>query len=164
MSMTGFRKILVPADGSAASLEAHRLAMDLGATYGAEVILLYVVDSSVMAELSRLSGQDQPRLLQDMEESGKRMLTSLSREVQHRGVKVTPDLRTGSPDDIILSEAERLGANLIVMGKIGRKGHRHSLLGSVTERVLEASDLPVLVVSPVSAETGCASCLDRRPE
>ncbi len=162
--MPGIHKILVPIDGSAASLEAHRLALDLGATYGAEVILLYVVDSSVMAELSRLSGQDQPRLLQDMEESGKRMLTSLSREVQPRGVKVTPDLRTGSPDEIILSEAERLGATLIVMGKIGRKGHRHSLLGSVTERVLEASDLPVMVVSPASPETGCASCLDRRPE
>jgi nucleotide-binding universal stress UspA family protein len=34
------------------------------------------------------------------------------------------------------------------MGKVGRKRHRRSLLGSVTERILEASDLPVLVVSP----------------
>lgn len=151
--MPGFRKILVPIDGSAASMEAHRLALDLGTTYGAEVILLYVVDSSAMAELSRLSGQDQPRLLQDMEESGKRMLTALSREDRHRGVKITPDLLTGMPDEIIMSEAERLRVDLIVMGKMGRKGHRRSLLGSVTERVLEAADLPVLVVSPPSPGT-----------
>jgi nucleotide-binding universal stress UspA family protein len=148
MKMPGFRKILVPIDGSGASLEAHRLAMDLGAHYGAEVILLYVVDSSVMAELSRLSGQEQPRLLHDMEESGRRMLTDLSHKAQQRGVTVTLDLRTGMPDEIILSEAERLVVDLIVMGKIGRKGHRRSLLGSVTERVLEAADLPILVVSP----------------
>jgi nucleotide-binding universal stress UspA family protein len=146
--MPGFRKILVPIDGSAASLEAHRLAVDLGANYRAEVILLYVVDSSVMAELSRLSGREEPRLLHDMEESGRRMLTDLSREAQQRGVTETLDLRTGIPDEIILAEAERLQVDLIVMGKMGRKGHRRSLLGSVTERVLEAADLPVLVVSP----------------
>lgn len=146
--MPAFRKILVPIDGSAASLEAHRLALDLGADCRAEVILLYVVDSSVMAELSRLSGQEEPRLLHDMEESGRRMLTNLSREAQQRGVMETLDLHTGMPDEIIMSEAERLKVDLIIMGKMGRKGHRRSLLGSVTERVLEAADLPVLVVSP----------------
>lgn len=150
--MPGFRKILVPIDGSAASLEAHRLALDLGTCYKAEVILLYVVDSSVMAELSRLSGQEEPRLLQDMEESGRRMLTDLSRAAQQRGVTETMDLRTGMPDEIILAEAERLQVDLIVMGKMGRKGHRRSLLGSVTERVLEAAELPVLVVSPPREE------------
>ena len=146
--MPGFGKILVPIDGSAASLEAHRLALDLGAQYRAEVVLLYVVDSSVMAELSRLSGREEPRLLQDMEESGQRMLSDLAREAQQRGVTQSLDLRTGMPDEIILAEAERLQADLIVMGKMGRKGHRRSLLVSVTERVLEAADLPVLVVSP----------------
>jgi len=161
MSMPGFRKILVPIDGSAASLEAHRLALDLGATYGAEVILLYVVDSSALAELSRLSGQEEPRLLQDMEESGKRMLTTLSREAQHRGVVVTMDLRAGMPDEIIMSEADRLRVDLIVMGKMGRKGHRRSFLGSVTERVLEAADLPVLVVSP--APPGIAPLPENSP-
>jgi nucleotide-binding universal stress UspA family protein len=151
--MPGFRKILVPIDGSEASLEAHRLAMDLGAHYQAEVILLYVVDSSVLAELSRLSGQEQPRLLHDMEESGRSMLTDLSRQAQLQGVPVSLDLRTGMPDEIILSEAERLLVDLIVMGKMGRKGHRRSLLGSVTERVLEAADLPVLVASPAPTST-----------
>ena len=52
------------------------------------------------------------------------------------------------PDVIIMQEADEHQVDLIVMGKIGRKGHRRSLVGSVTERVLEASDLPVLVVSP----------------
>ena len=83
--MSSFRKILVPVDGSAASLEAHRLALDLGARYEAEIILLYVVDSSVLDELSRLSGQERTRLLHDMEESGRRLLSSLSREGKNSG-------------------------------------------------------------------------------
>lgn len=146
-----FRKILIPVDGSAASLEAHRVALDMGATYGAQLILLYVVDSSVLAELSRLSGQEEPKLIQDMEESGRKLLNALSREGQKRGVMALADLYRGMPDEIILQEADRHRVDLIIMGKIGRKGHRRSLLGSVTERVLEAADLPVLVVSPRSS-------------
>lgn len=146
--MPHIRKILVPIDGSAGSLAAHRLALDLAGAYQAEVILLYVVDSSVLDELSRLSGQERPRLVHDMEESGRSLLSSLSREAQVQAVKSTVDLHHGMPDEIIMREAARHRADLIVMGKIGRKGHRRSLVGSVTERVLEASELPVLVVSP----------------
>jgi nucleotide-binding universal stress UspA family protein len=146
--MARINKILVPMDGSAAALEAFHLALDLGVNYKAEIILLYVVDASVLEELSRLSGQERPRLLQDMEESGRSLLASLAREAQTHGAAAVLDLRHGMPDEIILKEAHRAKVDLIVMGKIGRKGHRRSLLGSVTERVLEASELPVLVVSP----------------
>lgn len=148
--MSPITKILVPIDGSAASLEAHRLALEAAAAFGAELILLYVVDSSALEEISRLSGRDRPRLLHDMQESGMKLLMSLSREAEKRGLAATVDIHTGMPDEVIMEEAGRLRVSLIVMGKIGRKGHRRSLLGSVTERVLEASDLPVMVVSPVS--------------
>jgi nucleotide-binding universal stress UspA family protein len=146
--MPHIRKILVPIDGSEASRAAHHLALDLAGAYRAELILLYVVDSSVLEELSRLSGQERPRLIHDMEESGRSLLAALSREAQTQAVKATLDLHHGMPDEIIMREAARHQVDLIVMGKVGRKGHRRSLLGSVTERVLEASDLPVLVVSP----------------
>lgn len=155
--MRRFAKILVPIDGSAASLAAHRLALDLGRTYGAEIILLYVVDASVLAELSRLSGQEEPRLLHDMEESGRRLLDSLARESQKQGVQAVEDLKSGMPDEVIMQEAERQRVDLIIMGKMGRKSHRRSPLGSVTERVLEAAELPVLVVSPTPGAGGGAA-------
>jgi len=125
-------------------LAAHRLALDLAGAYGAEVVLLYVVDSSVLDEISRLSGQERPRLVHDMEESGKTLLATLSREAQTQAVKAILDLQHGMPDEIILQEAARHQADLIVMGKIGRKGHRRSLVGSVTERVLEAGLIHLL--------------------
>jgi nucleotide-binding universal stress UspA family protein len=144
-------KILVPVDGSEASLAAHRLALEAARAFAAEVVLLYVVDASALDEIVRLSGRERPHLLQEMEDSGRKLLLSLSQEAQKRGVAARVDIQTGMPDEVILDEAIRQQAGMIVMGKIGRKRHRRSLLGSVTERILESSDLPVLVVSPGSA-------------
>jgi nucleotide-binding universal stress UspA family protein len=140
-------KILVPVDGSEASLAAYRLALEGARAFGAEVIVLYVVDASALDEIVRLSGRERPRLLGEMEESGMKLLLSLSQEAQKQGIAVRVDIKPGMPDEVILDEALREQVGLIVMGKIGRKRHRRSLLGSVTERILEASDLPVLVVS-----------------
>jgi nucleotide-binding universal stress UspA family protein len=141
-------KILIPVDGSGASLAAHRLALEAARAFGAEIILLYVVDSSALDEIVRLSGRERPHLLHEMQESGMKLLLSLSQEAQQQGIGARVDIQTGMPDEVILDEAHRHQVGLIVMGKIGRKRHRRSLLGSVTERILEAADLPVLVVSP----------------
>jgi nucleotide-binding universal stress UspA family protein len=142
------KKIIVPVDGSAASRAAHRLALEAARALGAEIILLYVVDSSALDEIVRLSGRERPHLLQEMQESGLKLLQSLSQEAQQQGVTATIDIHTGMPDEVIMDEVKRHQAEMIVMGKIGRKRHRRSLLGSVTERILEAADIPVLVVSP----------------
>jgi nucleotide-binding universal stress UspA family protein len=146
--LAGIQKILVPVDGSEASLAAHRLALEAAQAFGSEVVLLYVVDASALDEICRLSGRERPHLLDEMQESGLKLLRSLSQEAKQWGVSVQVDIHTGIPDEVIMDEVERHQAGLIVMGKIGRKRHRRSLLGSVTERILEAADIPVLVVSP----------------
>ena len=51
--MAQISKILVPVDGSAAALAAHRLALETARAFGAEVILLYVVDTSALDEIAR---------------------------------------------------------------------------------------------------------------
>ena len=148
--MAQISKILIPVDGSEASLAAHRLAMETARAFGAEIVLLYVVDSSALDEICRLSGRERPHLLHEMQESGLKLLTSLNQEAKKMGLSAQIDIHTGIPDEVIMDEAERHQAGLIVMGKIGRKRHRRSLLGSVTERILEAAEIPVLVVSPKS--------------
>jgi len=141
-------KILVPVDGSEAALAAYRLALSTARALAAEVVLLYVVDASALDEIVRLSGRERPHLMREMQDSGMKLLQSLSQEAGQQGVTVRVEILSGMPDEVIMDEAIRQQAGLIVMGKVGRKRHRRSLLGSVTERILEASDLPVLVVSP----------------
>lgn len=146
--MEPITKILVPVDGSEAALAAYRLALSTARALAAEVILLYVVDASALDEIVRLSGRERPHLMQEMQDSGMKLLQSLSQEASQQGVTARVEILSGMPDEVIMDEAIRQQAGLIVMGKVGRKRHRRSLLGSVTERILEASDLPVLVVSP----------------
>ena len=81
-------------------------------------------------------------------EAHRRDLTEAAEYCQAHGFTVKTTVREASPRVGILAHAQETDADLIVMGKVGRKGHRRSLLGSVTERVLEAADLPVFVVSP----------------
>ncbi len=55
-------------------------------------------------------------------------------------------LREGDPAPAILAAAHEIGATMIVMGTHGRRGLSHVLLGSVAEKVVRTSDLPVLTV------------------
>ena len=50
------------------------------------------------------------------------------------------------PHRVLLQMAAELEADLIVMGTVGRRGPRRVLIGSVTERVIVHSPIPVLVV------------------
>ncbi|MFP4188430.1 MAG: universal stress protein, partial [Halobacteriales archaeon] len=56
------------------------------------------------------------------------------------------EVRAGSPHDAIVMYAENNGIDVIVMGSHGRGGVRRALLGSVAERVLRTTHLPVFVV------------------
>jgi nucleotide-binding universal stress UspA family protein len=58
----------------------------------------------------------------------------------------------GEPAEAILAKAREVDAGLIVMGTHGRKGWQHFMLGSVAERVVRTSPVPVLTISPQAAE------------
>ena len=60
---------------------------------------------------------------------------------------VSITIKEGIPHEVIIDEAVSWGADLIVMGKLGKRGVSRILLGSVAERVIEFADLPVLLVN-----------------
>jgi nucleotide-binding universal stress UspA family protein len=62
---------------------------------------------------------------------------------------VTIAMTSGVPAHAICAYAQRVRADLIVMGTHGRTGVRRLLLGSVAEQVLHKAGCPVLVVPPV---------------
>ncbi len=67
-------------------------------------------------------------------------------EAEAQGISVHVRVEEGEPADVILDVAERLKADLIVMGTHGRKGIARFLLGSVAEKVLRRAACPVLSV------------------
>jgi nucleotide-binding universal stress UspA family protein len=83
-------------------------------------------------------------------------LARLERTLSGRGVRVTARAVEGFPADAILETAKREGATMIAMSTHGRTGLARWVFGSVTEKVLRASPLPVLVVPSFSGTGGDA--------
>lgn len=145
MSQQLFHHILVPTDGSQNSVHASQLAFRIAKLSAAQVTLLYVVDSAVLDEIARFSTQQRTEVRQELYENGNQYLAYAESLAQQMNLAVKQEIREGVPYEEIVALAATIGADLIVMGHIGRRGPRRILIGSVTERVIEFAHCPVLV-------------------
>lgn len=145
--MSLFKKILVAVDGSRYSLDAVCLAARLARFHGDELGIFHVVDEALMDHSSRFSEKDRAAVREELRKDAQAFVGDMVCTA-HQEAVATPEIliREGIPHEIIIDEASRWGADLIVPGKLGRRGISHILLGSVAERVIEFADLPVLVV------------------
>ena len=143
---TPFAKILVPIDGSSYSMKAGEYGISLAKSYGAVVISLFVIDEAAVRSLERVAGQDAQTLRRKLHKEGEACLHSLHQHASEKGVELAEVVKEGLPHRVIVDLAQEEGVDLIVIGKVGQRGPRRILIGSVTERVLEAAKCPVLVV------------------
>jgi len=149
-----FRRVLIPTDGSDTSVAAARLAFRVAHSFDARVDLLFVVDLRLCQELRRFDPREFEEIQHELVDQGERVVGVLRDEGERRGLSVTSQVRPGDPFEEIVAHARDRGADLIVMGHVGRSPHTRVLLGSVAERVLEFAPCPVLVVkqSPEAAD------------
>jgi nucleotide-binding universal stress UspA family protein len=142
-----FRHILVPIDGSEPSLAAARMAVRLVLVCPTgRLTALHVVDKLVVTELVRFGSRDANDVHAELEQHGKRYLELVSADAARQGVALESQTRRGDPFEEIVGAANELGADLIAMGHTGRRGTARVLIGSVTQRVLDYSPCPVLVM------------------
>ncbi|WP_101294813.1 universal stress protein [Halegenticoccus soli] len=149
-----YDRILVPTDGSEEGERAVSHAIDLAAVHGATVHALYVINTGSFAGLpmeSSWEGIDE-MLRRDAEKAIDRMEALAS----ERNVPVETAIAEGSPSREIVRYAERRECDLVVMGTHGRGGIDRLLLGSVAEKVVRGSKIPVMTVH-VGAETAARS-------
>jgi nucleotide-binding universal stress UspA family protein len=141
-----FRHLLVPADGSDASVAAARLAFRIARSYDGHVDLLYVLDTLLCEELRRFDKRELDEIQTELLEQGRRILQALADEGERMGVGVDSEVRRGDPFEEIVAQARDHGSDLVVMGHVGRRPRNKVLLGSVAERVVEFAPCPVMVV------------------
>ena len=142
--MARYECILVPTDGSAATRGAIEHAVDLAAEHGATIHALYVVNSASFASLPVESSWENVASLLD--EEGAAALDDVENTASEHGVPVERVLLEGNPSREIVRYAEREDCDLVVMGTHGRGGIDRLLLGSVAEKVVRSSAVPVLTV------------------
>ena len=144
--MNSFRKILVATDGSEASLKAARMAVALAARPGTELLVAHVVDDEVVRELGRALPKDEKEARQALSENAQKYVAEIEKLAQQSSVATRGIVEHGTPHETILKLADKEKADLLVMGKTGRRGLRRALAGSVTRRVIDLAEIPVLVV------------------
>ncbi len=129
--------ICCPVDFTEPARAAFRVAVDLCARLGAELVLLHVDSAEKIAEEMR--GHDSPeRLLAVWGEDARRLGATHVRLAR----------ASGQPEIAVLDHARRDAVDMIVIGTHGRTDREKMLTGSVAEGVVRNAECPVLTVRP----------------
>ena len=139
-----YETILFPTDGSETATEAAVHAIDLADRHDADLHVLYVVDHERVSRMAPKLGTD--HIKETLQQEGERATSEIADQAAEAGLETTTSLREGAPADVISTYADTVGADAIVMGTNGRTGMDRLLLGSVAERVIQTTDLPVTTV------------------
>jgi nucleotide-binding universal stress UspA family protein len=145
-----WKTILVPHDFSAHANHAAALARDVAKSHGARLVLVHVAELPPGLDPDAMvsSAPDAaPRPAREVVASGSvAHLDDLAARLRKEQLEVDAEVVVGSPVDEIIATARRVKADLIVMGTQGRTGVAHLLVGSVAERVVRTSPVPVLTL------------------
>ncbi len=149
-----YGRILVAIDFSepVSSLVIEKAA-GLAKCMGAEVCLLNVVEKEIpilMAKGFLVPSPDRrviEKAFNKVKEESVKRLEEMAREVAGKwGIKVLPLVEVGVPTEVILNTAQKIEADLIVVGSHGKGGIEKFFLGSVSERVAMKAKVDVLIV------------------
>jgi nucleotide-binding universal stress UspA family protein len=148
MTMELFRRILVPYDFSDAADAALTVAAELAARHRGTISVLHVI--APVYPVSAFPGAgDIPVWVppEDVREDTRRRLAdAVTRRVGRRARGIACRVVVGDPHHSIVEAARRSDA--VVMGTVGRTGLAHLLIGSVAEKVVRHSPVPVLTIRP----------------
>lgn len=143
-----YQRIFVPVDDSETSALALAEACKLAKEVGAAVRMVHVVD---LAQFGWGGAEflDAAELQGSIREAGEQVLSQARTRAEALGVVPETAIIESWGDriaSVIMDDASKWGADLLVMGTHGIGGLMHLLLGSVAEGVLKIADVPVLLV------------------
>jgi Universal stress protein UspA and related nucleotide-binding proteins len=139
-----YSRILLPTDGSDAMASVVDHAARLAAHHGATLHTLYVANTTSLSDLPAEAGWE--NVTEALYSEGEKAVSAVESRVDGHGVSMESELREGSPAREILGYAEEANCDVVVMGTHGRTGVDRLLLGSVAERVVRSSAVPVLTI------------------
>lgn len=153
-----FRRILVPVDGSPCANRGLREALELAREQKATVVLLHVVDETVIAQsLATIDYMPEggfDALVDALRLAGRKILARAAGTLAKHGIEAKLVLceTMGQPvADVIVAQARKARADVIVLGTHGRRGLARMVMGSDAEGVVRTSPMPVLLVRAPAA-------------
>jgi nucleotide-binding universal stress UspA family protein len=136
-----YDEVVVATDGSDAAERAADHALGIAERYGADVHVVYVLDTSVyeLADAER-------SIVGLLEGGGENAVERVATEARERNLPVETHVLRGAPARTVLDYADGVEADLLALGTRGLAGQGERFLGSTTRRVLGRADCPVLTV------------------
>lgn len=144
-----YQKIMIATDGSKQVEKAIKAGIELAKLTAARLYAVYVISSTGYSP--RDFGWEKS-LREILEAEAKKAITSVEDLGKVSGIEVKSVILEGHPADEILKFAEQEGMDFIVMGTLGRTGLERFLLGSIAEKVVRHSQIPVMVVKGEAEE------------
>ena len=144
-------KILVPTDGSKAAQKAARYAVDLAKQLKASITVLSVIDKRSFIGQTVPAAGTARHVIEPIEdylrEAAEGYAGGIKKLCDEKGLQPKTVITAGHPVEEIVKEAEKSGADLIVMGSHGRSALGAAVLGSVAYGVIHKdTKIPALVV------------------
>jgi len=138
MDLTPLKTVAIATDFSEPASVAVAWGHRLAALHGARVILIHAMGSAADHHLS--------------EDESRRGLEGIAALIRAEGLRVDIETAKGPVAEVLLSTAERVGAEMLVIGTHGHGIIKRLLIGSVADELLRHSRIPLLVVHPRDGE------------
>ena len=140
-----FSKLLIPLDGSKTAEKVLPFARILAATFKLPLELLEVVDiAAATVHIAADKARYLDRIIAEGESASRERLDEIA--AKFSGLQVSCKVERGRPADVIIERAEAEAGTLIAMATHGRSGINRWMMGSVAEKVLRGTKVPLFLV------------------
>jgi nucleotide-binding universal stress UspA family protein len=139
-----FRKILIATDGSEYTKKAIDHGIEIAINTGAKLNAIYVIDTRAYSSIPLSAPMEYTYSI--LRQEGDMALKYVSERAEAAGLEVEGIIAQGHPAEEIMKYAEENSIDLIVIGTLGKSGLERFLMGSVVDKVIRNSKIPVIAV------------------
>ncbi len=139
-----YKNILIATDGSEYTKNSIDYGIELAKNTQAKLHIIYVIDTAAFASIPMDAAWES--MYELLKQEGDEATRYAADKAEAEGIVTERNTMEGHPAEEIIKYAEKNSMNLIVMGTLGKSGLDRFLLGSVAEKVVRASKIPVLIV------------------
>jgi nucleotide-binding universal stress UspA family protein len=146
--MKEFKKILFPIDFSESTPKILPYVTTMSQTFGGTIYLLYVVRDLKYLTSFHVPHPSLDLIEREIAENSEKMMDRVCEEDLQGCPRFVKKILVGDAASEIIRYADEMKVDLIIMGTHGRKGLEKALFGSVAEKVVKNSPVPVLIINP----------------
>lgn len=142
-----YQSILVPIDGSEHACTALKLAANLVDAAEGRLYALNIQEPPLAEDaMGRAAGATATNAEEIVQPAGLAVIAQACQQAGLDDKQLQPIVHAGQPAQVIVSEAERLGVDAVVMGSRGNSNIKSLVIGSVSHRVLHVAPCAVVIV------------------